>query len=210
MTRLIIARHGNTFESHETPRRVGAKTNIPLTSKGRAQGTAIGRYLADHDMIPDRVFTSRLQRTMETAYTALQEAGRPSAPMVPLKIFDEIDYGPDENKTEAEVVARIGQDAITAWDRDATVPPDWNVSPADIIRNWHHFAANLLDSFKDETILVVTSNGIARFAPHILADIDAFHEKHPLKISTGAICVLDHDDQYWSVREWNLKPPLAE
>ena len=53
MITLVIARHGNTFESGETPRRVGARTDLPLTEKGRQQAQAIGHYLKEHDLIPD-------------------------------------------------------------------------------------------------------------------------------------------------------------
>ena len=31
MTTLVVIRHGNTFEADEEPRRVGARTDLPLT-----------------------------------------------------------------------------------------------------------------------------------------------------------------------------------
>ena len=34
MTRLVIVRHGNTFEAGEPPRRIGARTDLPLTATG--------------------------------------------------------------------------------------------------------------------------------------------------------------------------------
>ena len=46
MTRLYIARHGNTFEAGEAPRRVGRRTDLPLTAAGRAQAEALGRRFA--------------------------------------------------------------------------------------------------------------------------------------------------------------------
>ena len=54
--------------------------------------------------------------------------------------------------------------------------------------------------------MVVTSNGIARFAPHITGDFDGFAARHKIKISTGGICVFDHDGQNWHVRNWNIRP----
>ncbi|HRC26802.1 MAG TPA: phosphoglycerate mutase family protein, partial [Alphaproteobacteria bacterium] len=75
MTRLVIARHGNTFESGQTPRRVGARTDLPLTETGRAQGRAVGLLLRAQGMIPARVYTGSLRRTVETAREAMDAAG---------------------------------------------------------------------------------------------------------------------------------------
>ena len=41
MTTLIIARHGNTFDKGDIPTRVGARTDLPLVEKGRAQAKAL-------------------------------------------------------------------------------------------------------------------------------------------------------------------------
>ena len=227
MITLVIARHGNTFESGETPRRVGARTDLPLTEKGRQQAQAIGHYLKEHDLIPDVTYCSTLQRTRETAEIATKAAGYSQFPFA-LDIFNEIDYGPDENKTEEDVIARIGEDAIAAWDKSAVVPEGWQVDPQEIILNWHGFAEKIVhdvsqnphiaphpaaELVKDivhhkETVLVVTSNGVARFAPYLTGDFEGFLENHNIKISTGAICILDFDGTDWNVREWNLKPQL--
>lgn len=225
MITLVIARHGNTFESGETPRRVGARTDLALTEKGRMQAQAIGAYLKTHQLVPDVTYCSALQRTRETAEIAVKTAGHPQMPYA-LDIFNEIDYGPDENKTEDEVIARIGEDAIKDWDKNALVPEGWLVDPEEIITNWHGFAEKILQDaaqspmiaahpaaelaqnldHSDETVLVVTSNGVARFAPHLTGDFDGFLENHTIKISTGALCILDYDGNKWVVREWNLKP----
>ncbi len=205
MTTLIIARHGNTFEDGETPRRVGLRTDIPLTSKGREQAAAIGRWLKDNKMIPDVVYCSELRRTIETAEIAIKESGY-KQPAYRISIFNEIDYGPDENKTDEDVAKRIGKKAIEDWDAQGIVPPGWQVNPAQVIENWEKFAKQIAIHDDGETVLAVTSNGIARFAPHITGDFEGFRARHSLKISTGALCVLDDADGHWSVRAWNLKP----
>jgi len=109
MTTLIIARHGNTFTPDETPTRVGMRTDLPLVGKGWLQARAMGKHLKENDLIPDVVYSSALKRTRETADIALKEIGV-HLPIYALDIFNEIDYGPDENKPEADVIARIGQD----------------------------------------------------------------------------------------------------
>ena len=55
--------------------------------------------------------------------------------------------------------------------------------------------------------MIVTSNGIARFAPHITNDYETFRQNHVLKLSTGAIGILNSEDgQQWGVSDWNIKP----
>lgn len=205
MTTLIIARHGNTFESGDTPTRVGKRTDMPLTEKGYEQARAIGRYLSENRMIPDVVYTSNLQRTIQTARTAIQESGVTN-PSFALDIFDEIDYGPDENKPEDEVVARLGQAALDAWDKDAVPPDGWLVNPDEVIKSWHDFADQIRAHDDNETVLVVTSNGIARFAPYITGDFEGFRAAYSIKLSTGAFGILDFKDGRWVVREWNIRP----
>ena len=205
MTTMIIARHGNTFDPDDTPTRVGANTDLPLVEKGIEQGKAIGRYLKNNKLIPDVVYSSSLQRTIQTAETAIKESGV-SNPVFQLDIFNEIDYGPDENQTEETVIARIGEQAIKDWDENAIVPDGWNVNPDEITENWKKFADQACAFDDNETILVVTSNGIARFAPHITGDFEDFAQNHDIKLSTGAIAILKHENGTWVIKEWNIKP----
>lgn len=205
MTRLIIARHGNTFDPQQTPTRVGARTDLPLVEKGRAQAEAIGQYLKANQLIPDVIYSSHLQRTIETAKIAVKASGV-SNPVYQLDIFNEIDYGPDENKTEEQVIARIGKEAIEKWDKDAVVPEGWLVDPDEIIKNWIDFAEQIRAHDDNETVLVVTSNGTARFAPYITGDYEGFSKEHSIKLSTGALGILNFIDDKWQIQDWNLRP----
>jgi len=205
MTTLIIARHGNTFKSGETPRRVGLRTDLPLTEKGRAQARAIGRWLKENDRVPSSVLCSELRRTRETAEIAMDECGV-AARLGSDAIFNEIDYGPDENKTDDEVVARIGAQAIKDWDTDAVVPPGWVVDPDKIAKDWCLFGDRIIKEYKDRNVLVVTSNGIARFAPHLSGDFEGFRQAHSIKIATGALCVFESTGDSWRIVDWNIKP----
>ena len=205
MTTLIIARHGNTFGAGDIPTRVGKHTDLPLVEKGLEQGAAIGRYLKDGSLIPDVVYASNLQRTQQTAKAAIEASGVTN-PIFTLDIFDEIDYGPDENKPEADVIARIGEQAITDWDKDAKVPKGWKVDPDEIIRNWIGFGEQIRAFDDNETVLVVTSNGIARFAPHLTGDFDGFAATHEIKLSTGAMGILRFEGGQWDVQGWNICP----
>lgn len=208
-TRIIIARHGNTFRPGETPTRVGAKTDLPLVEWHR--GKSIGKYLKDHDLIPDGVYAAPLQRTLQTAQLAISEMGIEIA-ITPLDCFSEIDYGPDENRTEQDVLIRLGngntvegKKIIDAWDRHAIVPDGWQADPEQIVRTWKDFAEKVP---AHQTTLIVSSNGIIRFAPHITGNFDDFARSHDIKVATGGLCIFEKDDAdpFWTCTDWNIKP----
>lgn len=205
-TRLLIARHGNTFAPGETVRRVGT-TDLPLVESGLLQGYTLGNYLKQEQLIPDVIFTSTLQRTIQTAEQAQQAMGT-QLPMEKLSIFNELDYGPDENQPEEQVVARLGKEALAAWEAQALVPNGWHVSPAELITNWQHFAEHLRQQHQGKTCLVITSNGIARFAPYLTGDFASFSAQYPIKIATGALCIFTNktESATWDCLAWNVKP----
>ena len=204
-TRLIIARHGNTFDPGDTPRRVGRRTDLPLVAGGETQAKRIGDYLRRHQMVPDVVFAAPLKRSYDTARLAVEAAGC-DLPITIDARFNEIDYGPDENQPESAVVARIGDQALRDWDERAKVPLGWLVDPQAIIQDWLAFGDACRQSFSGQTVLVVTSNGVARFAPHLTGDFEGFRRKHGIKIATGALCLLWLQDSRWAVEQWNVSP----
>lgn len=209
-TRLIIARHGNTFRDGETSTRVGARTDLPLVEPHK--GLSIGRYLKDHNMIPDFIYAAPLLRTMQTAELAIQEIGL-QTPIIPLANFVEIDYGIDENKTDIDVWMRlgngdieVGKKIIEDWDNNGIVPHGWEVDPEQIIQTWKDFAEQKVTAH--QTALIVTSNGIIRFAPYLTGDFYGFAKEHKIKVAPGGVCIFERNDgeQYWTCSAWNIKP----
>ncbi len=223
MKTLIIARHGNTFRPGETPTRVGSRTDLPLVEEERARG--IGRYLKGLGLVPTRILAAPLQRTLRTAELAAEELGVP-CPVTPDPRFIEIDYGPDENRTEQEVALRLGKatalaagqdpeslppekleelgaQAIELWNSRAIVPPGWVVDPQQIIRTWQETADSVQDG---ETLLCVSSNGTIRFAPHITGNYAAFCAEHDIKVPTGGVCIFTREgDAAWKCDVWGIK-----
>lgn len=192
---LYIVRHGNTFDKGDIVTRVGGRTDLPLSLSGQAQA----RNLADHFSTATFV-TARsgpLKRTRETANAIL--AAQPKAPELTTDLFlREIDYGPDENRPDDEVIARIGKPALEAWERDSIPPPGWRVDPAAIIGNWQEVFAELRD--QSGSHLIVTSNGIARFALNAAGAM-----RHDAKLATAAwgVIALEHGGE--RVVEWNRR-----
>lgn len=223
MKTLIIARHGNTFRKGETPTRVGSRTDLELVEEERGRG--IGLYLKQLGLTPNRILAAPLKRTMGTAALAAEACGA-TCPVVPDHRFIEVDYGPDENKTEEEVMARLGAVACAAegidpatltpdeletkgaaaidlWNAEAIVPDSWKVDVEQIRSNWMSLAAEVNDG---ETLLCVSSNGTIRFAPVITGDYAAFCAEHDIKVATGGVCIFTSEDgTTWQCKEWGVK-----
>lgn len=195
-SRLFIVRHGNTFDKGDVVTRVGGRTDLPLSASGRLQATALARHFAATPFATAR--SGPLKRTRETAAAIL--AAQPAPPELLTDLFlREIDYGPDENRPEDDVVARVGKAALEAWERDFIPPPGWRVDPAAIVGNWQELFAELRDAPGNH--LVVTSNGIARFA---LTAANA--SGHDGKLATGAWGVIALEGDAVGVESWNQRP----
>ncbi len=91
MTRLVIVRHGNTFEAGETPRRIGARTDLPLTAAGLEQAEALGRHFCAqwHPLRPGAV-----ERTAAHADDRPQLSWATRDRIEPASFLTEVDHGP--------------------------------------------------------------------------------------------------------------------
>ena len=191
---LYIARHGNTFDKGDIVTRVGGRTDLSLSISGREQAKALSRAFASINL--GACYSSPLRRTMGTAEAICSPH---DLTIKPAEFLREIDYGPDENKPETQVVARLGQKAILDWDEMSKVPNGWNVDPDMYIKAWSDFVTTLT---LDNT-LVVTSNGVARFVIDAL-DLQVNHRK----LLTGSVAKLTRTSGVWSVDYWGLRPPF--
>ena len=181
MIEIYVVRHGNTFEPGDVVTRVGGRTDLPLSPSGRAQAGALAVHFAGVRFAS--ATCSPLARTRETAEMILAAQANPPA-LRPERFLKEIDYGPDENQPEDAVVARLGEDALARWDREGDMPADWSPRPDTIRAGWMDWLSDLTETAEPGSRhLVVTSNGIARFIP----DVVAFSARPGnIKLKTGA------------------------
>lgn len=220
--RLIIVRHGNTFTKDQTPTRVGGRTDLPLVETERAE--AVAHWLERNALIPDTFYAAPLKRTFSTAKIIAGTLGL-STTIHTIDSFKEIDYGLDENKTEDEVLLRLGlayaeanglgkqsdevlksfgKNIIDEWDNNATIPDGWKVDINAIISAWKVFANAIAE---ESTTLLCTSNGIIRFAPYLLDEpYDDFCSEHKIKVATGSISIFEFLDDKWKCKRWNIQP----
>ena len=199
MAKLYIVRHGNTFDKGDVVTRVGGRTDLPLSASGQAQAKALGEHLRLVHFATAR--SGPLKRTRETAAAILIAQAAP--PDLMTEVFlREIDYGPDENRPEDVVIARIGKAALEAWESDSIPPPGWRVDPAALVGNWQELFSDLAK--EEGAHLIVTSNGIARFA------LEAAGEKRAdAKLATGAYGIVELVQGEATVPAWNVRPPVA-
>ncbi len=199
----IIVRHGNTFAAGEPARRIGARTDIPLVDSGRDQARALAAWFARGEPL-DRILAGPLKRTQETAQ--IIAAAQPRA--IAIETCDwlaEIDHGPDENLTEDGVLARIGTTALDAWDRDAVAPDGWIVDAEGRMDAWRGVLGGA-----EGRIMIVTSNGAARFA--LLAHCRLMQQARRLpsmKLRTGAWGQVTRDRTEFSLDAWDRRPEPA-
>ena len=198
---IFIVRHGNTFAAGEEPRRVGAATDLPLVASGVAQAEALGHWFSLRSISVDRALVSPLLRTRQTAESILA-LGSGTRNVDVTDWLREVDHGPDENRTDADVIKRIGIAALAAWDRNGIAPPGWIVDAPARIAAWRAFFA----APGEGTTMLVTSNGAARYA--LLAHPElATHGRKNLKLRTGALAELTVDrDRNLSVMSWDVRP----
>jgi len=184
MRRIFIIRHGNTFESSAQACRIGAGTDIALVESGRAQADRLGVWFAAQSLPIRRLHSSPLLRAEETATRIAAATGHPVDG--PLPWLNEIDHGPDEGRPEAQVLARLGAQALAAWDEQGIAPKDWTVDAQSRIAAWKSWFAQ----GGEGADLLVTSNGAARFALIALGLPLA-----SLKLRTGAFGELIIDER---------------
>ncbi|MAN44896.1 MAG: histidine phosphatase family protein [Alphaproteobacteria bacterium] len=200
MTRIYVVRHGNTFDKGDTVTRVGGRTDLPLSSSGQAQADALAKHFADISF--QAAFCSPLQRTRATARAMIgMRTGSPALLILPF--LTEIDYGPDENQPEDKVLARLGEAALTAWDEDAIPPQGWLVDPEALKAAWAAFLHRAATLDEDANILVVTSNGIARFLPDVITNKP---ESLDRKLKTGAWGEVEIAAGDTCITAWNIRP----
>ncbi len=202
MTLVIVARHGNTFEAGQEPVWVGARSDLPLTSKGREQAAAIGEALRHAGLIPTRTLAGPLKRTRETASIALEKAGAPVDQIEVDERLREIDYGDWEGKSSGAIRQAGAGAELDAWEHDGTWPAhaNWPLSREIYLQN---LAAVLRSLTTDRRPgFIVSSNGLFRLLASSIAG-SGFSGK----MATGRLGLLRIDSaESMSILAWNISP----
>ena len=118
---LVLLRHGES-EWNATNLFTGW-VDVDLTEKGRAEAIRSGELIAEHDLLPDVLYTSLLRRAITTAHLALDTADRLWIPVRRSWRLNERHYGALQGLNKAETKEKYGEEQFMKWRRSYDVPP---------------------------------------------------------------------------------------
>ncbi|OBA21922.1 phosphoglycerate mutase [Metschnikowia bicuspidata var. bicuspidata NRRL YB-4993] len=120
--KLIVLRHGESQWNHEN--RFCGWIDIPLSEKGRREAHHAGQLLTAHGIKPSFMFTSMLQRSIQTGQIILETVGRMWVPHEKSWRLNERHYGAFQGRSKSEVYRQYGKARYQYYRRDFhAVPP---------------------------------------------------------------------------------------
>ena len=168
MTDLTLVRHGqsdwnnkNLFTGWENP---------DLTSKGIDEAHATGLLLKKQSKIYSYLFTSLLDRAINTANIILEELDLNGINVVRDEALNERDYGELTGLNKDDAREKWGEDQVHIWRRSFDIPPPGGESLKDtadrVIPYYENKILPLL--FEDNNILVSAhGNSLRALVMHI-------------------------------------------
>jgi len=168
MTYLTLVRHGqsdwnnkNLFTGWENP---------DLTSKGIDEAHATGLLLKKQSKIYSYLFTSLLDRAINTANIILEELNLNGINVVRDEALNERDYGELTGLNKDDARKKWGEDQVHLWRRSFDIPPPGGESLKDtadrVIPYYENKILPLL--FEDNNILVSAhGNSLRALVMHI-------------------------------------------
>ncbi len=190
MIRLILMRHGNTFERDEVPVQIGARMDPPLTLFGRKQAEQMGSYLITQGIFPKAIYAGKLKRQIESAKIIAQYF---ALPLLYEPALTEINYGPWEGLT-GEEIARHWPKEHAEWSKgkwQATIFGEKREERRFAIENWLKGLRRTYQ--REDTLFGVTSNGLLRFLGNE-------------KVRTGHFCEIALFEDTLKIGHWNIDP----
>lgn len=206
---LLLARHGNTFEKGDKVVWVGARTDLPLTAKGKAQAEALGHAFSPLGARIKRIIAGPLKRTVDHASIAARIIGFQGTVAIDERL-KEIDYGLWEAKSSDEIEALGGENALSRWNEHSEWPScaGWRPSPEVISNQTRDMATELaLTLTSDDAALLVSSNGILRFFLDLVPTLASANRR---KVAPGNYCALNYENGNWELINWNKTPETID
>ena len=201
---ILFARHGNTFGPGDRVVWVGRETDLPLVARGEEQAREAAGALERCGLVPGVIYSGTLKRTRGFAGIVAEALGGVQHIIDPR--LDEVDYGSWAGKTSEEIAAQPGGPAaLEAWQKQDIWPETagWGSSKAAVLADLGAFLRDLVAATPVRP-LVVSSNGILRFAPRLLNPaVDGIS----YQLKTGALgAVRGNVMAGWDVLYWNRAP----
>ena len=188
MPKLILLRHGESQWNLEN--RFTGWVDVPLSAKGEQEAKHAGELLKSYEI--DKLYTSVLQRAMETARIVLEVRGTPDIPTERDKALNERMYGDLQGLNKAETAEKFGAEQVHIWRRSYDVPPPNGESLKDTAaRTLPYFNEHILPDIKKGLNVLVAAHGNSLRS--IVMDLDKLTQAQviELNIPTGTPLVYD-------------------
>ena len=101
---LVLLRHGES--EWNASNQFTGWVDVDLTAKGRGEAVRSGELIAEHNLLPDVVYTSLLRRAITSANLALDTADRLWIPVRRSWRLNERHYGALQGLDKAEIKDR--------------------------------------------------------------------------------------------------------
>src|SRR3984957_256435 len=118
---LVLLRHGESVWNASN--QFTGWVDVDLTDKGRGEAVRGGELLAEHDLLPDVLYTSLLRRAITTAHLALAAADKLWITAPRTWRLNERQYGALQVLAKAEIRDRCGDEQFMTWRRSYDTPP---------------------------------------------------------------------------------------
>jgi|SRR5579872_5257254 len=209
--RLLLVRHGNTFEAGETPTQVGARSDLPLTAQGLQQAHLIAQYLLPEKNAVKAIYAGSLKRQIDTATLISKELHIEERVHLREPALTEIDYGPWEGLTSDAIIAQW-EKPYTAWTTESRWAEGiFGNSLQEHLQAIDKWLTHLRKTYASgDTVVGITSNGIMRFFyTYQREEWQRFQKEkqmEQIKVKTGHFCELLLFKDRLEIISWNRRP----
>lgn len=173
MTTYFCMRHGLT--EWNADKRIQGRTDIDLSSEGRAMAEAWAASLADNTF--DRILTSGMKRAEQTAAIINERLGLPLHADPRLA---EQDWGEWTGKTKAEM-RELGKAVRKQENRGFEFRPPGGESRDEVLMRACDALLDFSVDHPDDKVLVITHNGVLKCLAYALSGLE-FLPSEPLPI----------------------------
>lgn len=146
---LYVIRHGETEWNKE--KRSQGRLDSALTTKGEEDARLLGKRLKDTEFL--QIISSPSSRTLETARLVKRE--RP-IPLITEDRLMEIDLGPWQGKTEAEIKVQYPEAFDAYWNQPEAYISEGGETFLQVQQRLMQFLVDLEETIKDGNVLIVT------------------------------------------------------
>jgi probable phosphoglycerate mutase len=206
---FYLVRHGNTFNSADTPYWIGEKEDLPLTLRGQEQALEVSHFLQKLGVQPAIILSGSLQRTRHFAQIIKRELKTDALLGEDFRL-NEIDYGHWAGNTDEQIAQKYGQRALNNWRDKGHWPKEgqWGKGEEEIKREVRDFSLNVAAKFsKDADVIVVSSNGRLRYFLNLIeGEFERRASQGQLKMRTGYLSLLTYNEGAFSLNFWNKSP----